>query len=130
MAVDMALLTADNEFIRMIRQIVGGITVNDTTLMIDEIVSRGPEAEYISAESTLEGLRNLSAPLLMDRRNRQEWELGGGQDMYQRARAEAKRILVEETVEPLPDDTLAQLDAIVARADAVHAGRVSESSRG
>ena len=130
MAVDMALLVADNEFIRMIRQIVAGITTNDVTLMVDEIISLGPEAEYISAESTLRGLRGLSAPTIMDRRTRQEWEIDGGRDMYQRARAEAQRILKEETVEPLPEDILTQLDSIVAEADAAHAGTHSETTNG
>jgi trimethylamine---corrinoid protein Co-methyltransferase len=129
MAVDMSLLVADNEFIRMIRQIVGGIETNDLTLMVDEIIARGPEAEYVSADSTLAGMSALSRPTIMDRRNRQEWEGDGARDMYERARTEARRILAEETVEPLPEEVAEQLDVIVAEADARFAGVVAEAVR-
>jgi trimethylamine---corrinoid protein Co-methyltransferase len=122
MAVDMAVLVADNDFIRMMRQVCDGIPTNDVTLMVDEIIAKGPEAEYISAESTLKGVRQLSAPKIMDRRSREEWEGDGSIDMYQRSRAEARRILAEEKVEPLPDEMLKKLDAIVAEADMKYAG--------
>jgi trimethylamine--corrinoid protein Co-methyltransferase len=122
MAVDMAVLVADNDFIRMMRQVCDGIPTNDVTLMVDEIVAKGPEAEYISADSTLRNVRKLSAPKIIDRRSREEWEGDGSIDMYQRARAEARRILAEEKVEPLPGELLQKLDSIVAEADLTYAG--------
>lgn len=122
MCVDMSVLVADNEFIRMIRQIVGGIPTNDETLMVDEIIARGPEAEYISTESTLRGLKSLSTSKIIDRRSREEWTSDGCPDMYAKARAEARRILAEEKVEPLPGEILQKLDAIVAAADEKYAG--------
>ena len=127
MAVDEAVLVADNDFIRMMRQVCDGIPTNDTTLMIDEIVERGPEAEYISSDSTLRGVRGISAPKLIDRRAREEWTADGSVDMYQRARIEAKRILAETTVEPLPDEVASRLDAIVAEADEKYAGVVAHT---
>lgn len=128
MAVDMSVLVADNEFIRMIRQIVNGIPTNDDTLMIDEIVARGPEAEYISTDSTLRGLKGLSTTRILDRRSREEWEADGSLAMYETARKEARRILAEEKVEPLPDEILQRLDAIVAAADDKYADAAAVSS--
>jgi trimethylamine:corrinoid methyltransferase-like protein len=122
MAVDMAVLVADNEFIAMIRQVVGGIETNDDSLMVEEIVERGPEAEYISAKSTLKNVHRLSAPLLMDRRSREEWTSLGSTDLYTRAREEARRILAETQVEPLPDEVSEKLDVIVEQADMKYAG--------
>jgi trimethylamine--corrinoid protein Co-methyltransferase len=124
MCVDMSVLVADNEFIRMIRDICQGIPTNDETLMVDEIIRLGPEAEYISTESTLRGVRDLSTSKtkLMDRRSREEWTSSGSLGMYEIARAEARRILTEEKVEPLPDEILQKLDAIVAAADDKYAG--------
>ena len=122
LTVDPALLVADSDFISMIRMVLHGMKINDATLMIDEIIARGPEAEYLSADSTLAGFRELSAPRFMDRRTRLDWENDGGRDMYDLARDEARRILAEETVEPLSDEILAQLDSIVAEADAKYAG--------
>lgn len=122
MAVDMAVLVADNEFIGMIRQVVGGIPTNDDTLMIEEIVERGPEAEYISARSTLRNVNLLSAPRLIDRHSREEWTSLGSTDLYTRAREEARRILADTQVPPLPDEIAEKLDGIVAEADSKYAG--------
>ncbi|HJW75837.1 MAG TPA: trimethylamine methyltransferase family protein, partial [Thermoleophilia bacterium] len=122
MAVDMAVLVADNEFISMIRQIVGGIPTDDDTLMIEEIVERGPEAEYISARSTLQNVNLLSAPRLIDRHSREEWASLGSTDLYTRARDEARRILADTQVEPLPNVVAEKLDRIVEEADLKYAG--------
>ena len=119
---DMPVLVADNEFIAMIRQVVAGIPTSDNELMIEEIVESGPESEYISAASTLRNVARLSAPRLIDRHSREEWKSLGGTDMYGRARDEARRILAEMQVDPLPPEAAAKLDAIVAAADAKYAG--------
>jgi trimethylamine--corrinoid protein Co-methyltransferase len=116
------VLVADNEFIAMIRQVVGGIPVSDDELMIEEIVELGPESEYISRASTLSNLSRLSAPRLIDRHSREEWKMLGSTDMYERCRQEARRILADMPVEPLPADVAAQLDGIVAAADEKYAG--------
>ena len=118
----MPVLVADNEFIAMIRQVVGGIPVSDDELMIEEIVEQGPESEYISSASTLGNLSRLSAPRLIDRHSREEWKMLGSTDMYERSRDEARRILAEMTVEPLPAEVAGKLDNIVAAADAKYAG--------
>jgi trimethylamine---corrinoid protein Co-methyltransferase len=120
--VDMGVLVADNEFITMIRQIVGGIPTNDDTMMIEEIVKFGPEAEYISSASTLRNVHQLGAPVLMDRHSREEWTMAGSTDMYTRVCAEARRILADTEVTPLPDDVDAKLTDIVSAADAKYAG--------
>jgi trimethylamine--corrinoid protein Co-methyltransferase len=127
MAVDMSVLVADNEFIRMMRQVCAGIPTNETTLMVEEIIARGPEAEYISSESTLRGVKGLSTSKLIDRHAREAWTAEGSKDMYERARAEARRILQEETVEPLPSDVIEKLDRIVAQADEKYAGVLAHS---
>jgi trimethylamine---corrinoid protein Co-methyltransferase len=120
--VDMPVLVADNEFIAMIRQVVGGIPTSDDELMIEEIVELGPESEYISRQSTLDNLGRLSAPRLIDRHSREEWNMLGATDMYERCRQEARRILADMPVEPLPDDVAAQLDGIIDNYDAKYAG--------
>jgi trimethylamine--corrinoid protein Co-methyltransferase len=122
--VDMAVLVADNEFIAMIRQVVGGIPTDDDALMVEEIVERGPEAEYISTASTLTNIGRLSAPRLIDRHSREEWKMLGATDMYTRARDEARRILTEMAVEPLPGDVSDHLDSIVAEYDRKYVGAV------
>ncbi len=58
----------------------------------------------------------------MDRHSREEWAMAGSTDMYTRVCAEARRILAETEVEPLPEEVSAKLTEIVSAADAKHAG--------
>ena len=113
---DHAQLVMDNDFIKMIRMTVMGIPVNDATLMVDDITKVGAFGDYLSLDSTLKLMRSLSMPRLLDRRVREEWELEKT-DLYQRSQREAKRLLDNHKVEPLPADVKAQIDKIVADAD-------------
>lgn len=122
MTVDPAVLVADNDAIDFIRHTARGVPTDDQSMMIEEIIARGPETEWISSASTLKGVRNLSAPKFMDRRSREEWEQAGSQGAYEVARDEARRVLAEHEVDALPDDVERQLTRIVAEADARFVG--------
>ena len=62
-------------------------------------------------------MRGLSTTKLIDRQVREAWEAAGSPDFYQTARQEARRILAEHEVEPLPDEVAEEIRAIVAHAD-------------
>ena len=62
-------------------------------------------------------MREASQPRLFDRDVRAVWEAAGATDLAARARDEARRVLAEHAVEPLPNDVLVQIDRIVAKAD-------------
>ena len=64
-------------------------------------------------DHTMRHLRETSTPSLFDRRVRQEWLADGGTDIYQRATAEAVRVLEQHEVEPLPDDVRDEIHRIV-----------------
>ena len=122
MTFDPAQLVADNEFVKMTRFLRKGIAVNDATTSVDEIVAVGPAGNYLELESTLRHARELSNPKLIHRNVREAWEAEGSPDFYQQARKEARRILAEHTPQPLPEDVLAEIQTIVAKADATYAG--------
>jgi len=113
---DHAQLVMDNDFIKMIRMTVMGIPVNDSTLMVEDIKKVGAFGDYLSLDNTLKLMRSLSMPKLLDRRVREEWEMDKT-DLYQRSQREAKRILENHVVEPLPADVMARVNKIVADAD-------------
>ncbi len=114
---DYGQLVMDCEFARMIKQCVGGIRVDDESLMVDEIRAVGSFGDFLSRDSTLKHMREQSQPKLMDRRVRADWAAMGGQDLLQRATAEAVRILDQHVPEPLPAEVLAELRAIVEDAE-------------
>jgi trimethylamine:corrinoid methyltransferase-like protein len=59
----------------------------------------------------------MTNPALIDRQVREAWEEAGSPVFYEQAKKEAKRILAEHEVEPLPDDVAAEVRSIVKRVD-------------
>jgi trimethylamine--corrinoid protein Co-methyltransferase len=101
----------------MSKYLYAGIPVNDLTMVVDEIVEVGPGGDYISRESTLKGMSGLTNSNLIDRQVREAWEAAGSPEFYANAKKEARRILAEHEVEPLPDDVAAEIRTIVQRVD-------------
>ena len=120
---DYAMMVVDDDIARMIRKYVGGVTVNDETLAVDEICAIAPFNDYLSTDLTYAHMRDMSISNLLDRRVRTEWEADGGMDMRDRATVKAKEILAGHHPDPLPDDVAAELAAIVARCEESAPGR-------
>jgi trimethylamine--corrinoid protein Co-methyltransferase len=111
-------MVMDNEFARMIKYLVQGIAVNDETLAVDVIKEIGVGKDFLSHASTYKHMRTQSQPKLIDRRMREDWQAAGGTDIYQRALEEARYILENHKPDPLADDVLAAIRAIVEEAEA------------
>ena len=118
MTIDYGQLVMDNEFARMIKHIVQGITVNDKTLAVDVIHEIGVGKNFLSHDHTFKHMRSQSQPKLIDRRTREDWEAAGRSDLYQRALEEARYILENHKPDPLPEDVLAAIRSIVEEAEA------------
>jgi trimethylamine--corrinoid protein Co-methyltransferase len=110
---DYGQLLMDAEFARLIKFAVAGIVVDDETLMVDDIHAVGSQRDFLSLDSTYKYMRSQSQPKLIDRRVRDDWAAAGATDLYQRATAEARRILETHEPEPLPQEVAAELRAIV-----------------
>ena len=117
MTFDYGQLVIDNEIAKMIKYAIGGIPVNDKTLSVDVTKEVGPFKDFLSHDDTFNHMRTQSQPKLMDRRVREEWEMSGSTTLYERAVAEAKHIMATHTPEPLSDEILAKLRAIVEGAE-------------
>ena len=117
---DFGQLVMDNEFAQMIKYCVNGIPVNDQTLSVDVIHEVGQFKDYVTHRQTFDNMRSISHPTLIDRRNRKKWEEAGATDLYQRAKAAAKKILAEHTPEPLPEEIRRALREIVEETEDHH----------
>ena len=118
MTIDYGQMVMDNEFARMIKYLVQGIPVNDETLAVDVIKEIGVGKDFLSHASTYKHMRTQSQPKLIDRRMREDWQAAGATDIYQRALEEARYILENHKPDPLPDDVLTAIRAIVEEAEA------------
>jgi trimethylamine--corrinoid protein Co-methyltransferase len=114
---DLGQLVVDDEIARMIRHILEGIPVSEGTLLLGDIQDVGWSGEFMSRESTLLGMRAMSAPRLFDRGVYEAWDAAGRVDLARRARDKALELLAEDGGGELPSDVAAELDVILARAD-------------
>ena len=117
MTIDFGQLVMDNEFARMIKFVLNGIPVNNETLAVDAIREIGIGKNFLGHISTLNHMKSQSQPQLIDRKMRERWTAAGSTDMYQRAIEEARYILENHKPDPLPDDVLAAMHAIVEEAE-------------
>ncbi len=117
MTIDFGQLVMDNEFARMIKFVLNGIPVNDEMLAVDAIREIGIGKNFLGHISTLNHMNSQSQPQLIDRRMRERWTAAGSTDIYQRAIEEARHILETHKPDPLPDDVLAAMRAIVEEAE-------------
>jgi len=118
MTIDFGQLVMDNEFARMIKHAVQGVTVNDETLAADVIREIGVGKDFLSHESTYKHMRSQSQPKLIDRNMREDWTAAGSTDIYQRSLEEAKYILENHQPDPLPAGAAETVRAIVEEAEA------------
>jgi trimethylamine--corrinoid protein Co-methyltransferase len=114
---DCAQLVMDNEFARMIKFVVRGIQVDDEMLMVEDIAKVGSFGDFLSLDSTYKHMRTQSAPTLLDRRVREEWQADGSTDLYTRSNAAAREILENHVVEPLDAEIVKEMRAFVQKAD-------------
>ena len=116
-AFDCGQLVMDNEFARMIKHTVAGIPVNDETLAVEDIAGVGPFGDFLSLDTTLKRMRELSQPEVLDRRVREDWEARGSHDLYATCLEKARNIIREHVPEPVPADVAARVHAIVVETD-------------
>lgn len=118
LTVDFAQLVADNDIYEMVYQTLRGIPVSPETIQLDLIDEIGPRGNYLTAEHTMEHMREVQAqPENIVRMTTPGWQASGCVNMIDHARDEAKRILATHTPTPLPDKTVQELADIIARAE-------------
>ena len=114
---DYAQYVLDNDMAKMVKHAVQGVPVNDETLDLTDIHAVGSFGDYLSLESTLKHMRELSQPRFMDRRVREDWKAMGGKDAYAAAKEAAVEILQEHHPEPLDAAAAEQIDAVLHDAE-------------
>jgi trimethylamine--corrinoid protein Co-methyltransferase len=109
----LAQLVIDNDFAAMIRRVLKGIPVTDSSLAVDVIKRVGPRGNFIMEEHTIKYMRSeQSQPQLIDRTMRESWEVNGSKDLSQKAEEKAKEILETHKPTPLPQGVAEKLALI------------------
>ena len=114
---DLAQLVLDHEIAGMVLHSLDGIVVSDETLSVDVIRELGIGKDYMSHESTYKYMRSQSQAQIIDRRMREDWEMGGSTDAYKRAHNKMIDILENYKPPPLPANVLNTIQSIVEDAE-------------
>lgn len=111
---EMIVLT--DELVGMAENLLKGIEVNESTLMLDEIHKVGPGGSYLKSKTTRDHYREFWFPGLLDRARRQKWLDEGGTTLGQRLNARVKKILADHQPEPLAAEKKKKIQAILSKA--------------
>jgi len=119
-----AQMLVDREFVRMIKRVARGITVDSDTLAVEVINAVGAGGNYLAEEHTIKHMRSEHArAVLIDRSNRQGWEKLGGKDMIARAREEVYPILENYKAKSLEKSDSEKIRQIIIEAEEEMAGK-------
>lgn len=107
-----------NEAIDYARSIVGGIEVSAETLAEDAIHNVGPSGNFLGEEHTLNHFKERWTPKNCVRTTYEKWAENGKKDFKARAVEKVDQIVAAGIRKPLAPEVLAELDAIIAKAEA------------
>jgi trimethylamine--corrinoid protein Co-methyltransferase len=109
-----------DEILGWISHFVRGVDVGDAALALDLIDEIGPDGNFLESDHTFEHFRKRWYPKLFERDNFEGWLAKGGLTLAERAAAQVETILADHQPDPLPEDMVQQLEAIIQRAEEVH----------
>jgi trimethylamine--corrinoid protein Co-methyltransferase len=117
MVVDFAQLLLDSDIIEMVKYFLGGVTVSDATLCVDEVKQGGCESNFLMSPMTLKYMRTQSRPQFFQRMSRGAWIDAGKPDPYDMANEKVKEILVNHQPAPLSDSVAGDLRRFVTEVE-------------
>lgn len=112
-------IVVDHEIALMCQRCKDGIDVSDAKDLYADVKSAQAGGHFLIAPGTLKYCRSgeFFQPELSDRNTYEHWEDLERPDLYDRAREKVEEILAGPLKNPLPDDTLGELEKIGHRAD-------------
>ncbi|HET7237376.1 MAG TPA: trimethylamine methyltransferase family protein [Actinomycetota bacterium] len=107
------LLVIADELARMTRLAVEPSEVSDETIAFDVIAKVGPGDIYLGEEHTLAHFRELWLPRVLAWEGRDAWAEAGSKTLRARARDRVFEVWEAHTVDPLPDEILEGMKAVI-----------------
>jgi len=75
------------------------------------------DGQFLDSEHTLARFREKWYPGVFERGNYDQWQAAGGKSLAERAVERVEEILADHQPEPLPDDVVQAIKAIIRRAE-------------
>jgi trimethylamine--corrinoid protein Co-methyltransferase len=115
-------MVMESEIYSIVQKVAGGIEVSDETLALDVIKKVGSNGTYLAEKHTRAHMKEIWRPSVWDRTPYDTWLREGKKGALHNATEIADDILENYRPEPLPEDVVKELRAIVDRADKELAG--------
>jgi len=112
-------IVVDHEIARLCQRLWEGVDFSEEKNFYRDIVEAGPGGNFLMADNTVRACRGeeFLRSALLDRNTFEGWVELGRPDLYTQAKERVRQILAAPIRNPLPDSTLHDLDALMARAD-------------
>ena len=113
----LAQLVICDQIVDWIAHLLGPIEISDETLALDLIDELGPDGSFLGERHTMAHFRERWYPGVFERGNYAQWQAAGGQSLAERAVDRVVKILEKHEPEPLPQDVVQAIHAVVQRAE-------------
>ena len=111
------MIVVCDEIVSYARRLLNGFEINPETLALETIDLAGPGGDFLGSRHTLRHFKSVWQPQLLDRKTYQGWEAAGKPTARGNAREIARQAIAEHRCEPIAEDMLTELAAIVTAAD-------------
>jgi trimethylamine--corrinoid protein Co-methyltransferase len=112
-------IVVDDEIARVCQRLRDGVDTSPDKDFFDDIKAVGPGGHFLGQRNTRKAARSdeFVSPLLADRNPFSQWAALGRLDLYDKAREKVEEILSSPQKNPLPDDVIGKLEAIMRKAE-------------
>lgn len=110
-------LTIDNEVFGIVKRIIRKMTIDDETMAWQELLNTSPGSQFFTSDHTLRHCRDGAVPVNFVQMARDLWETEGQNDLVARVTESCKSSLAKPSAPTLSEDTIKEIDSIVALAD-------------
>jgi trimethylamine--corrinoid protein Co-methyltransferase len=111
------MILATDKIINMTRHLLPEVFVNEEALAVDIIRDVGPGGEFVTHLHTLHNIRNVWYPDLLYRGGARVWAESGQLTFEQRVNARTRELIESHQPEPLSNEIVSELEAIIRRAE-------------
>ncbi len=121
---DYAKLVMDHECITNIHKLIGGVKVDQESMVLNLIDEIGPGGSYLTHDHTFQHTRSQSQAFVFDRKTRAQWmQSSNGKDLVEMAYEKAKNILANHKPLELSSDAKGTINDLLEEFEAeVQAG--------
>jgi len=112
-------IVVDDEIAGLCKRMRDGVDTSESKDYFSDIQKVGPGGHFLMQDTTLQACRSdeFYSVELSDRSTFERWAELGKPDIYSRARMRVEEILAAPPSNPLPDDTIGELEEILQRAE-------------